>query len=1162
MKKILTLIMMLVATLGIQAQDSWTVAGVSDLCGSFWDPADATNDMVSTDNVNFTLVKTGLILEGGVNYGFKVVANHSWDEAYPSNNYLLTVEENGMYTVTFKFNAETKAVDAEAVKTGEAVIPEKVWTIAGTEDLMGSNWDPTDAANDMTKQEDGTFKLVKDSVALLAATEYEFKVLANHSWTENYGAGGQADGQNCIITVDADGNYNITFTFDPETKALAATAVLAGEEDPVIIEVDTWTVVGEKALLGVSWDPTATNNDMTLDGNVYKLVKEGVMLTTNENGYGYKVVKNHAWDEAYPTEENALLPIAEDAEYKVTFTFDAETKEVSATAEKTGDYVAPVVGNQTWTVTGFPALCGTEWDPTDATNDMTASDGVNYTLVKEKLILEVGVGYGFKIVADHSWDEAYPADNYILTVEENGEYTVTFKFNKDTKEVGADAVKTGDAEIEEKTWTIAGSAAVLGSSWDQTDTANDMTKQEDGTFKLVKKGAKLIANIKYEFKVLADHSWSINYGQDGQSDGPNYIFTTDKDGEYEVTFTWNFDEKDMSVATQKTGDYTPTWTIVGDEALCGSFWASTDTINDMTTEDNVNFILVKKDCLLKADTEYRFVVYADHSYSASEFTALSVQEEGHYSVTFKFNRETLEVIAEAEKASSEPVAVVDTWTIAGVTALCGSDWDPADTANDMTMQADSTFVLVKENVTLVANTEYEFKVVGNHTWDINYGADGVAYGANCFFTVEAAGVYTVTFTWNYAKKELLATAERTGDIDFGDHLFVVAGSFNDWNLNEDYKMTLQENGLFTYTIESIQLDKNQVVEYKVVDIVDAENPVWHPEGSNLVFSAEKEGNYSITFAFDALTMQASATGERQVELHEYTAKWVNVERWDSVYAYAWTYNFETYETTFFMGEYPGKLIEKTSTTELYGEEFDVYTCTITSEFPPQNIIFSNGLPGDGNQTTDHAFVDGKVYSEVAPPVEVKMNAFGYMPFSSKLAMLITADMDIKAYYAAGNSSNGELQMVRFFGKAPARYGLFLVGEPNATYSIPTTFNTGGYPTNLMIGSVENTNVAASADGIYRYTFLTDEESAGFYEVGEEGAVSYAGMAYIESPYLFATNDSGEVRWNLFEDIETLGINATKDSTASHDTLFNLQGQRVGKSFRGIAVRNGKKIVVR
>ena len=160
--------MMLVATLGIQAQDSWTVAGVSDLCGSFWDPADTNNDMTSEDGVNYTLVKDSLTLEADIEYSFKVVANHKWGEEYPSSNYLLRVDESGLYTVTFRFDAETKSVGVEAEKIGEAVIPEKIWTIAGETALMGSDWKADDSANDMTKQEDGTFKLVKDSVALTA----------------------------------------------------------------------------------------------------------------------------------------------------------------------------------------------------------------------------------------------------------------------------------------------------------------------------------------------------------------------------------------------------------------------------------------------------------------------------------------------------------------------------------------------------------------------------------------------------------------------------------------------------------------------------------------------------------------------------------------------------------------------------------------------------------------------------------------------------------------------------------------------------------------------------------------------------------------------------------------------------------------------------------
>ena len=318
---------------------------------------------------------------------------------------------------------------------------------------------------------------------------------------------------------------------------------------------DTWTVAGEKAITGVSWDPANAENDMTsADGVNFTLVKTGMMVTTNEAGYGFKVVKNHSWDESYGDEgENKLLPITEDAEYTITFTFNADSKVVSATAQKTGEYVAPVVGDQTWTVAGVEPLCGTSWDPANADNDMTSEDGVNYTLVKTKLVLEGGVGYGFKVVADHAWDEAYPADNYVLTVEENGEYTVTFKFNKDTKEVGADAVKTGDVVIGDKVWTIAGAEAVLGSNWDQTDENNDMTDMEDGTFELVKKNVALLADTEYEFKVLANHSWTENYGADGIADGANCFFTVDEDGAYDVTFVWNPESKEL-YATKDPAD--------------------------------------------------------------------------------------------------------------------------------------------------------------------------------------------------------------------------------------------------------------------------------------------------------------------------------------------------------------------------------------------------------------------------------------------------------------------------------------------------------------------------------------------------------------------------------------------------------------------------------
>ena len=84
MKKIFTLIVMLAATLGMQAQDTWTIAGVKALVGSGWDATDTNNDMTANGSV-FTLVKTDVMLKAG-SYQYKVVKNHAWDEAYGDPN--------------------------------------------------------------------------------------------------------------------------------------------------------------------------------------------------------------------------------------------------------------------------------------------------------------------------------------------------------------------------------------------------------------------------------------------------------------------------------------------------------------------------------------------------------------------------------------------------------------------------------------------------------------------------------------------------------------------------------------------------------------------------------------------------------------------------------------------------------------------------------------------------------------------------------------------------------------------------------------------------------------------------------------------------------------------------------------------------------------------
>ena len=100
-----------------------------------------------------------------------------------------------------------------------------------------------------------------------------------------------------------------------------------------------------------------------------------------------------------------------------------------------------------------------------------------------------------------------------------------------------------------------------------------------------------------------------------------------------------------------------------------------------------------------------------------------------------------------EYASTEAV-----YTVCGSSAIFGPGpegwgWDPTDTSNDLTDIGDNNYQLVKSNVALDANTTYEYKVVQDHSWNVNWGIGGL-YGENYTFTVPTSGNYNLTFVFN------------------------------------------------------------------------------------------------------------------------------------------------------------------------------------------------------------------------------------------------------------------------------------------------------------------------------------------------------------------------------------------------------------------------------
>lgn len=99
--------------------DTYTVAGTpTAVFGTEWDPTNTDNDMIRQGDGTYKLVKTNCALTQGSLLELKVVANHDWGECWPDNNFVVYVEESGLYSITFTFNPTTHQIDCELNKQG------------------------------------------------------------------------------------------------------------------------------------------------------------------------------------------------------------------------------------------------------------------------------------------------------------------------------------------------------------------------------------------------------------------------------------------------------------------------------------------------------------------------------------------------------------------------------------------------------------------------------------------------------------------------------------------------------------------------------------------------------------------------------------------------------------------------------------------------------------------------------------------------------------------------------------------------------------------------------------------------------------------------------------------------------------------------------------
>ena len=289
MKKFFTLFAMTVM-LAFTSQAAYYIVG-NDPFGN-WDPG---NGVEMTDNGNGTYSYKATI-NGSVWFVFASGLDSNWDVFNSSYRYgpsgsdvevgvnqWVSTPQGGdkSYKFTgsgseyvFTFNPAILKFKIEGY-----VVPIEIdtYTVAGTPaSVFGTEWDPSNADNDMVKQADGTYSLTKYGCQL-AGNELAFKVVGNRDW------GNAWPNDNVVVEVDETGLYDVTFTFNPENNEVGYSWVKSGSFDPRTGEL---YVLGEAN--GNGWAPNVGVPMATEDENIFTatITTDGAHID-DADGIGY-----------------------------------------------------------------------------------------------------------------------------------------------------------------------------------------------------------------------------------------------------------------------------------------------------------------------------------------------------------------------------------------------------------------------------------------------------------------------------------------------------------------------------------------------------------------------------------------------------------------------------------------------------------------------------------------------------------------------------------------------------------------------------------------------------------------------------------------------------------------------------------------------------------
>ena len=679
----------------------------------------------------------------------------------------LTADKHVTVTSPTLMNSDEKTkvgfqIAAYKVTAGETPVNIESLAVVGT--FPGMTWEPTEGVAMTQDSENPAIWTVTMNDVNIEGIKYEYKVTANGKWGD-YEIPEQGN-QDFVFGTDAypAGTYNITFTADTENHTLAIEPVLVPQEEDAVYTITGCTTdhprygTEEAGFFGTAWDATIAANNMEKGA-------DGLYTKTFENVYvnppfyiKYQVVKNQT--EAIG--EKATFTAQTGGMYNVVFTFNPEDNSVTCELQSNvePEPVYTLVGGVNTTEGGQEdVLFGTTWEPTLEANDMEkGADGI-YTKSFEKVALSYGDQILYKVAKNHAWSETwgFGTENADYSIQDDGEYNITFKFNPDAAfdngfnvdvvvekiqpvlnsyEVYVANVPEGFGRPYAYVWSMVDGEAVPVAAW--PGTRMNMWQFDNG-------------DMGYIFQVQAAEAPQFIIFNNGQGGDGNQT----ADLEFVNKQTYDLTEL-MTPPVVEDAVYTITGAVTDhprygteEAGFFGAMWDATVSANDMVKGDDGKYTKTFENVYVNPPYYILYQVVKNQTEAIGEKATFTAETGGMYNVVFTFNPEDNSVTCELQSnVEPEPVYTlvggVNTTEGGQEDVLFGTTWEPTLEANDMEKGADGIYTKSFEKVALSYGDQILYKVAKNHAWSETWG-----FGTeNADYSIQDDGEYNITFKFN------------------------------------------------------------------------------------------------------------------------------------------------------------------------------------------------------------------------------------------------------------------------------------------------------------------------------------------------------------------------------------------------------------------------------